>query len=218
MHPINNKNFGAGKAKVFYYNGSALATGFVVKQIGTSRYVVSTDGVTNYTVSLAPTEVLAKRLDGSSALGTASELAGLATMTLTVASATKYITKLTSSAAITSDGSTYSWTLGTAAGTVYALTPHVLPATPVNTVLPAITGTAQVGQTLTTTNGTWSNSPTSYVRQWKANGAAISGATGTTYVVLAGDVGKTITVTVNAVKALTSPVAVTSVATSAVIA
>ncbi|NTG07145.1 hypothetical protein [Rhizobium rhizogenes] len=70
---------------------------------------------------------------------------------------------------------------------------------PANTVLPAITGTAQVGQTLTATNGTWTGSPTpTYTRQWKADGADISGATATTYVPVSGDVGKVITVTVTA--------------------
>jgi len=38
---------------------------------------------------------------------------------------------------------------------------------PTNSVAPAVSGTAQVGQTLTTTNGTWTGSPTSYAYQWK---------------------------------------------------
>ena len=69
---------------------------------------------------------------------------------------------------------------------------------PVNTVLPAITGTATVGQTLTASTGTWSNSPTSYTYQWKADGTAISGAAASTYVLTSGESGKTITVTVTA--------------------
>lgn len=217
MHPIANKNFGAGTVKVFYYDGSALATGYVVKQIGTSRYVVTTDGVSTKVISLASTDALAKRLDGTSALGTASELVGLGTITMSVAGVTKYVTKLSSVTAITTDG-TFAWTLGAPSGTVYALSKHVGVATPLNSVLPVISGTAQVGQTLTVTNGTWSNSPTSYTRQWKAAGVAISGATATTYVPVAGDVGKTITCTVTAVKAGTSPAPVTSAATAAVIA
>lgn len=60
---------------------------------------------------------------------------------------------------------------------------------PVNTVLPAVTGTARLGQTLTTTNGTWTGTPTpTFTRQWqKKTGAgawtAISGATALTYVI-----------------------------------
>jgi hypothetical protein len=77
-------------------------------------------------------------------------------------------------------------------------------ALPANTVLPAISGTAKDGQTLTSTTGTWTGSPTSYVRQWLrcdtagANCTNISGATSTTYVLTATDVGKTIRVKVTA--------------------
>lgn len=87
---------------------------------------------------------------------------------------------------------------------------------PANSVAPAITGTSRVGQTLTSTTGTWSGSPT-FTRQWKANGIAISGATGATYVPVVGDVGKTITVTVTATNDAGN-VSVTSAATAAVIA
>ena len=38
---------------------------------------------------------------------------------------------------------------------------------PVNTVAPVISGTTTLGSVLTTTNGTWTNSPTSYTYQWK---------------------------------------------------
>src|SRR5207244_3441828 len=37
---------------------------------------------------------------------------------------------------------------------------------PVNTAAPVISGTAQVGQTLATSNGAWTNNPTSYAYQW----------------------------------------------------
>lgn len=62
---------------------------------------------------------------------------------------------------------------------------------PVNTVLPAVTGTAQVGQVLTSTNGTWVGDATiTYTKQWRVNGIAIVGATGNTYTPVVGDVGK----------------------------
>ncbi|MBI2245841.1 MAG: hypothetical protein HYU55_18490 [Nocardioides sp.] len=69
---------------------------------------------------------------------------------------------------------------------------------PVNTVPPAISGTAAVGQTLSCSQGTWSGSPTGYGYQWRRDGAAISGATGTTYVVTATDSGRALTCTVTA--------------------
>jgi len=73
-----------------------------------------------------------------------------------------------------------------------------LPALPVNTALPAISGTAQVGNTLTASTGTWTGSPTSYSYQWNANGTAISGATSSTYKLIASQVGDSITVSVTA--------------------
>lgn len=91
----------------------------------------------------------------------------------------------------------------------------VLP--PVNLTPPTISGTAQVGQTLSRVAGTWQNSPTSFTFQWSANGVAISGATATTYVPVVADIGKTITVTTTATNAGGSASA-TSAPTSAVIA
>lgn len=76
---------------------------------------------------------------------------------------------------------------------------------PTNTVAPAITGTPTSGQTLTISNGTWTGTATiTYARQWYRDGVAISGATNTTYVLVAGDVGKTITGIVTASNGLGS--------------
>jgi hypothetical protein len=69
-----------------------------------------------------------------------------------------------------------------------------------NTTAPKVTGTAKTGAKLTATPGSWSAAPSSYTYQWKANGTAISGATGSTYTVPASTVGKKLTVTVTAVK------------------
>ena len=37
MHPINSKNFGEDNIKDYFYDGEGLATGYIVKQTGTSR-------------------------------------------------------------------------------------------------------------------------------------------------------------------------------------
>lgn len=92
-------------------------------------------------------------------------------------------------------------------------------AKPFRITAPAISGTAQVGQTLTCSAGTWSGpaSPT-LARQWKANGVAIAGATAATYTVQAGDVGKTITCDVTASNVYGTGDTYTTAATAAVIA
>jgi hypothetical protein len=56
-----------------------------------------------------------------------------------------------------------------------------LPPAPVNTALPSITGQPQEGQTLSVSNGAWSNSPTGYAYQWRRNGVAIAGAGASSY-------------------------------------
>ena len=80
----------------------------------------------------------------------------------------------------------------------------VLPAAPVNTVLPAITGFTEEGQTLTCSTGTWTNSPTSYAYQWfrkTGSEVAITGAFNATYKPVSADVGATLRCRVRAFNA-----------------
>lgn len=70
---------------------------------------------------------------------------------------------------------------------------------PDNTVLPAITGTAEVGETLTASEGTWTGSPTpTFAYQWFADGESIPGETADTYEIVAEDEGVVISVQVTA--------------------
>lgn len=70
---------------------------------------------------------------------------------------------------------------------------------PVNTVAPVVSGTGVVGQTLTTTNGTWSGTlPFTYTYQWQRNSSPISGATSQTYVLVNADVGANVRCVVTA--------------------
>ena len=81
---------------------------------------------------------------------------------------------------------------------------------------PKITGTAKVGARLSTSVGTWGPAPVTIRYQWKVNGANISGATGSTYVITASAKGKRITVTVTGSKTGFTSVARTSAATATV--
>jgi hypothetical protein len=78
---------------------------------------------------------------------------------------------------------------------------------PTNSALPSISGTPKEGQTLTISTGTWSGSPTSFAYQWQdcntSGGSCVNvtGATGLTYNLGAGDVGHTIRAIVTAANA-----------------
>jgi hypothetical protein len=79
---------------------------------------------------------------------------------------------------------------------------------PVATAVPAITGTIQSGQTLTSSSGTWPNTSSGYTYTWQRSSDGgttwtnIAGAIASTYVLVAGDVGylirSEVTVTTNA--------------------
>src|SRR5207237_8234356 len=79
------------------------------------------------------------------------------------------------------------------------------PVPPSNMGAPAVSGTAQVGQALSTSNGSWSGStPMTYAYQWQdcdsagANCAAIAGATASSYTLASSDQGHTVRAKVTA--------------------
>ena len=62
---------------------------------------------------------------------------------------------------------------------------------PTLTAAPSVSGTAEVGETLTCSNGTFSGAETiTYSYQWFANGVAVSGATASTYELKDSDLNK----------------------------
>src|SRR6185437_112616 len=82
--------------------------------------------------------------------------------------------------------------------------PPPSPASPTNTTVPTIAGTTTEGQTLSTTAGQWTESPTSFAYQWQDCNAAgeacsnVSGASASTFKLAAGDVGHIVRVLVTA--------------------
>ena len=86
---------------------------------------------------------------------------------------------------------------------------------PANVLAPQVSGSAQVGQTLTSSTGSWNGSPTSYGYTWQrcdgsgSNCAPIAGATAASYTLVSSDAGDRFAATVSA-----SNAAGTAVATS----
>jgi GH25 family lysozyme M1 (1,4-beta-N-acetylmuramidase) len=77
-------------------------------------------------------------------------------------------------------------------------------ARPAATSAPTVAGTAVVGQSLTSSVGTWTGAPSSFAYQWRRCGAtgvqcvAIVGATGATYTLTPDDIGATVSLVVTA--------------------
>jgi hypothetical protein len=76
------------------------------------------------------------------------------------------------------------------------------PAAPVNTVLPAISGTPIVPNMLSCSTGTWTGYPNpTFTYQWKRNTVSIGGATASLYTLVVADGGTTITCAVTGTNA-----------------
>jgi hypothetical protein len=88
---------------------------------------------------------------------------------------------------------------------------------PINVSSPSVTGTAEVGRTLTASPGSWNNKPTKFAHQWQRCDAAgtncvpISGATVRTYNVSGVDAGSTLRARVTARNSVGTATAVSPV-------
>jgi hypothetical protein len=128
-----------------------------------------------------------------------------------------------SSVAIGSASTSSTTTTTTASTTATATTTTTTVQAPANTTPPSISGTAKDGQQLTASNGSWTNSPTSYTYQWQrcasdgGSCAAIAGADSRQYTVSTSDVGHRLRVQVTAHNSAGSGGA-TSAATGVVVA
>ena len=97
--------------------------------------------------------------------------------------------------------------LGAAAAVTLGVAEPATAAPPVNTAPPTVSGTAQVGQSLTAGDGTWSNTPTSFAYQWlrcNAGGNScdnVANGTQSTYTLVGADSGNTMRVRVTATNA-----------------
>jgi hypothetical protein len=182
--------------------------------------ITSWSGATDIDGGNTPVNTVAPVISGSTSLGsvlttTNGTWTSLTTLTYTyqwyrgatlITSATNqtYTLVVADSAASITCKVTATNILGSNVATSNAITAQTFSA-PVNTVAPAITGTAQEGQTLTCSTGTWTGNPTpTYTYQWKRNGSNIGSATNSTYVLVTADVGQSIKCTVTATNAISS--------------
>ena len=112
---------------------------------------------------------------------------------------------------------------GGSGGSGIVIVRYATPVAPTNSVAPVISGTTLTGSTLSTTNGTWTGSPSSYTYQWKRATSAIgsysniSSATNSTYVLTDADIDKYIKVSVIATNSIGASSAELSAATSIIL-
>ena len=111
---------------------------------------------------------------------------------------------------------------GANGGSGIVIVRYTTPAAPINSAVPVISGSTRTGATLTTTNGSWSGSPSTYAYQWKRASSSggsytnITSATSSTYVLTDDDIDKYIKVSVIATNGIGSSTAELSAATSVV--
>ncbi len=145
--PLNSSNFGpeVGKLKIKFHNGTSVVTGYVTRQIGSTRYEATVDGSALFIVDLAQSTALASSLT-----------AGFATFeaVATVGGGTVYLKNLQSVSALTTEGATVLWkngvdvTVGTVApaptptATIVVTTPAAQTAATPFTLAGTFTGTA----------------------------------------------------------------------------
>jgi len=120
------------------------------------------------------------------------------------------------------------WVGGPTFDTAQAITPRLFADTVIPHVVmsrlleatapPVITGTTQVGSTLTTTTGFWSQAGLTYSYQWLRDGSAIPGATGASHPLTEADGGHRISVRVDGRDAAGARDSTTSLPTATVTA
>jgi hypothetical protein len=190
--------------------GSGTTTTGTTTTPGSSTTGTSTTGTDTSTTG---TDTTGTGTTGTSTTGTDTDTSTTGTDTSTTGTGTS--TTGTSTGTTSTTGTTGTSTTGTdTTGTTSTTgtdttgtttTVPVQPAVPVSTAAPTISGTAQQGDALTVSDGSWSGSPTSYSYQWQdCTGTTctdISGATANTYRLQSSDVGATIDATVTATNA-----------------
>jgi hypothetical protein len=157
----------SGVEKVFTFTNPGGSSYFTMETIPTSKGVFEASSPKNFSGSFV--------VSASMGLVTSSYIASVVVQPGTQSF------KFTP--AITVEGTTY-YLKGTG---MYSLNIASTAAVPVNTGAPVISGNDYVTSVLTTTNGTWTNTPTNFSYQWYRGATEIGGATSNTYTLVQAD-------------------------------
>jgi hypothetical protein len=144
MHPVTKTNFGPNGIQVYFNNGTSTAAGHIVKQTGTSRFIVTADGINNHVATLATTASQA----GSLAVGQMTILVGM-----------EHVTSLYDSVCQTAEGNRYPWNLGVSVNGSEVIAAASASVWTTTGTLPPVTGGSSYSATLVATAapGTYTN-------------------------------------------------------------
>jgi hypothetical protein len=208
-------NGGSGIVIVRYLASSVPANTGVPTISGTARTGSTLTTTSTGTWSGSPTSYSYQWKRSATSGGTYSDIASATASTYVVTEFdVGYFIKL---AVVATNG------VGSSSAALSDPTTVVIDIAPTNTALPVITGTARTGETLTTSRGSWTSSPSTYTYQWKRASTIggsytnIASATDRTYDLTDADIDKFIKVSVIATNIIGASSAVLSAATSAVI-
>jgi len=140
MHPVTKTKFGPDGIQVLFSDGTSVVPGYIVKQTGTSRFIVTADGVHTFVATLATT------------LAEATALAA-GQMTILVGDDAEHISSLYDMTCQTLEGHRLSWTLGVSVNGSSVIQSGAAPVwTTTTTTLPPVTGGSSYSETLTVTS------------------------------------------------------------------
>ncbi|MFF2387523.1 hypothetical protein ACFVTH_01725, partial [Agromyces sp. NPDC058104] len=193
---------------------TATLPGYHPSSARSAGILVQTDGYAAATPTISGTAAVGSTLTakpGTWTTGTAFTYQWYASGTA-ITGATASTFKLTSAQA----GKTVTVLVtGKVGGNTRAVKSSAATAKVATTGTPTISGTAAVGSTLTANTGTWTTG-TAFTYQWYASGAAITGATASTFKLTSAQAGKAITVAVKGTLSGYATVSKTSAATAKV--
>ncbi len=119
MHPVNSHNFGSNGLTAVFNNGSGVVSGYIVKQIGTNKFVVTDGTTTNGTLNTF-IRTLAQSVSDATSLPTTVFTINTYPVSTTGTGASLAVTYQLASAAVATGGTGYvvNGTLTTSYGTL----------------------------------------------------------------------------------------------------